>query len=807
MRISTALLGALLFLSSSWPAIAASLAGKVLDPAGESVRNATVRLLARDGSTLRGARTNASGVYQFADIVAGEYLLLVEAPGFPAQSLAVTLDTADLRETNISLALATLRSSVQVTAADSPLQVDEIAKAGDSVSAQEIFNRDEFSLAEAVRLVPGVRVSQLGGPGSLTSIQVRGLRSQDTAVLLDGLRVRDASEPQGSPIPFLEMLNMMDTDSVEVLRGSGSSLYGSHAMGGVINIRGEEGGGPWRGELLTEGGGLGLFRGLARTSGSIKNRLLLSAGLGHLNLRDGVASANPHRNTSGQGFARWLISPGISLSGRVTGITSWTRLTDSPLVDFNQEGNLPASGIITPIPLGDAQLRRFEAGLPVDFGRSNYVPAPNDPDYSRASTLMNYATTFRHELNAVASWRVSYQGLDSHRGFDDGPGGQTFEPAFNTRSRYEGRVHLLQARGDVQPLRSQLLTFFYEREYEHFENRNSDGNPDPAARAEDLAIVNQSSNSFAIQDQMQFLGGALRVNLSGRVQTFALDPPKFGGGSSPYLGTENTFDAPPHALTGDVAVAYLAAATGTKFRAHFGNSYRAPSSYERFGSSFYLGSFSAYGDPRLSPERALSVDAGIDQWLVGDKLQLSATVFYTRLQEVIRFDFTGLIPPDDPYGRFGGYINGKGGLARGIELSARARPHRSTVLAASYTYQNSDDLTPPVAGTASLSTLRVSPHMASLLWTQFLGDRFSVTTDLSYASAYPAPIFAGVASRTYRFEGPLKIDTVGDFRLREWERGSLHLYGKVENLLNRQFYESGFRTPKRWALAGLKLEF
>jgi iron complex outermembrane receptor protein len=78
---------------------------------------------------------------------------------------------------------------------------------------------------------------------------------------------------------------------------------------------------------------------------------------------------------------------------------------------------------------------------------------------------------------------------------------------------------------------------------------------------------------------------------------------------------------------------------------------------------------------------------------------------------------------------------------------------------------------------------------------------------LSYASAYPAPIFAGVASRTYRFEGPLKIDTVGDFRLRQWERGSLHLYGKVENILNRQFYESGFRTPKRWALAGLKFEF
>ena len=286
-----------------------------------------------------------------------------------------------------------------------------------------------------------------------------------------------------------------------------------------------------------------------------------------------------------------------------------------------------------------------------------------------------------------------------------------------------------------------------------------------------------------------------------------MDTPRFAGASSPYQGTESTFNAPPRALTGDIAAAYLVSRSGTKLRAHVGNAYRAPSSYERFGSFFFFGSFSAYGDPRLRPERAISLDAGVDQWLAGDKLQLSATVFYSRIQNIISFDFSGLIPPDDPYGRFGGYINGKGGLARGLELSVRARPHRSTAIEASYTYQNSDERTPPVAGTDSLSSLRVSPHMATLLWTQWLGDRLSFTTDLSYASAYPIPIYAGSGSRIFLFEGPLKLDTVASYRLTQWERGSLSLYGKVENVLNRQFYESGFRNPKRWALAGLRLEF
>jgi iron complex outermembrane receptor protein len=788
-------------------AVGASLEGNVLDPTGARVRNASIRLLSRDGAAVRATRSDASGAFRFDNLPAGEFLLVLEAPGFPAQSLALKLDTMENRQEEFTLSLASYRTSVQVTASGSPLQLEEIAKAGDAVSAQEITDRNEFSLADAVRLLPGVRVSQLGGPGNLTSIQIRGLRSQDTAVLFDGLRVRDAADPQGSPSPFLEVLNMMDTASVEVLRGSGSSLYGSHAIGGALNIRGEEGGGPWRAQVLSEGGGLGMLRGLARTSGSVGERLLVSAGLGHLNVRDGVAGANPHRNTHGQGFARYLISPGMSVSGRVTGITAWTRLTDSPFVAAGQQGNIPASGIIPARPLNDGQLLNLERGLPVLFGNSNYVPAPNDPDYARAATLMNYAANFRHEISPLASWRLSYQGLDSQRRFDDGPAGRNFEPQFSNRSRYDGRIHLLQARADVQPLRSHLLTFFYEREQERYANRNSDENPNLAARASDSAIVNQSSNSFAAQDQVQLLSGALRVSLSGRLQNFAMDTPQFAGASSPYAGTERSFQAPPRALTGDIATAYLVSRTNTKLRAHVGNAYRAPSAYERFGTFFFFGSFSAYGDPRLRPERALSLDAGIDQWLAGDRVQLSATVFYTRIQDIIRFDFSGLIPPDDPYGRFGGYINGKGGLARGVELSARMRPHRSAVVQASYTYQNADDRTPPVAGTASLSSLRVSPHLASLLWTQWLGERLSVTTDLSYASSYPIPIFAGTGSRTFLFEGPLKIDTVANYRLKDWERGTLHLYGKVENLLDRQFYESGFRNPGRWALLGLRLEF
>ena len=122
-------------------------------------------------------------------------------------------------------------------------------------------------------------------------------------------------------------------------------------------------------------------------------------------------------------------------------------------------------------------------------------------------------------------------------------------------------------------------------------------------------------------------------------------------------------------MTGDPSIAYFAQQTGTKLRAHAGNGYRIPSLYERFGGSYFFGGFSALGDPALRPDRLLAFDAGIDQYL-GSRAKLSVTYFYTRIQEAIVFDFSGLInPTTDPYGRFGGYRNTGGGLARGMEVS------------------------------------------------------------------------------------------------------------------------------------------
>jgi len=191
------------------------------------------------------------------------------------------------------LPLAGVSEQVVITAQATAQPVDEVSKAVSVVDRREIEERDESAVTEALRTVPGLRIQQLGGPGRLVSIKARGLRNQDTAVLIDGIRFRDATT--GDATSFLSDFLVTNLDRIEVLRGSGSSLYGTNAIGGVVNIVTDEGGSPTHGNILLEGGGLGLFRGRAQVAGGT-SRFIYSAGATHLNVARGIDRDDAARN-------------------------------------------------------------------------------------------------------------------------------------------------------------------------------------------------------------------------------------------------------------------------------------------------------------------------------------------------------------------------------------------------------------------------------------------------------------------------------------------------------------------------------
>ena len=136
----------------------------------------------------------------------------------------------------------TLPETVVVTATQIATPVDQIGSSVTVVTAADIAAQDQRTLPEVLQNVPGLNVLQTGGPGGLTQVFMRGTNSNHIKVLVDGIDVTDPSSPDSS-FDFGQYLSN-DIARVEVLRGPQSGLYGSDAIGGVINIISKPGSGP-----------------------------------------------------------------------------------------------------------------------------------------------------------------------------------------------------------------------------------------------------------------------------------------------------------------------------------------------------------------------------------------------------------------------------------------------------------------------------------------------------------------------------------------------------------------------------------
>ncbi|OYT68532.1 MAG: hypothetical protein CFK52_14820, partial [Chloracidobacterium sp. CP2_5A] len=128
--------------------------------------------------------------------------------------------------------------------------------------------------------------------------------------------------------------------------------------------------------------------------------------------------------------------------------------------------------------------------------------------------------------------------------------------------------------------------------------------------------------------------------------------------------------------------------------------------------------------------------------LFRDRLQIGLTGFYTRVIQITAFDSSGVLNPrNDPFRRSSGYINGSGGISRGVEISFNARPTKTLTLNGSYTHTS--------AGTDRDVSVRdffrvfgVARHTFTLVANQAVGKRVNVNFDLAaYGSAY-ASLFA-----------------------------------------------------------------
>ena len=142
-----------------------------------------------------------------------------------------------------------------VSASRVPQQTKAVGSSVTVITAEEIERKQVRAVSDLLREVPGVAVHRSGTAGTLTAVRLRGTEHGHTLVIIDGVKVNDPSS-SGAIFNFADLL-ASDIERIEVLRGPQSGIYGSDAIGGVINIVTKKGRGPATASLSVEGGSFG----------------------------------------------------------------------------------------------------------------------------------------------------------------------------------------------------------------------------------------------------------------------------------------------------------------------------------------------------------------------------------------------------------------------------------------------------------------------------------------------------------------------------------------------------------------------
>src|SRR3989440_6564641 len=279
---------------------------------------------------------------------------------------------------------------VSATRIETP--VNEIGSSVTLISAEEIERNQRRTLPDALQTVPGLNIVQTGGPGGKTSVFMRGSNSNHRKVIIDGI---DANAPSQDGVFDFGQVLTSDIERVEVLRGPQSGLYGSDAIGGVVNIVTKKGEGPPQFTGRLEGGSFDTFNQSGSVRGSV-SRFRYSFNVAHFLADDTPVTPldllPPGRKRINDSYENITVS--TKLGADLTDIFSIDfvgRYTDSTLFftgeDFSFFPSVPAASQSEQnarqlFIRGDARLVLFGGAFKnrVGVGYTNYRTVIQAPD-------------------------------------------------------------------------------------------------------------------------------------------------------------------------------------------------------------------------------------------------------------------------------------------------------------------------------------------------------------------------------------------------------------------------------------------
>src|SRR5262249_34179608 len=313
----------------------------------------------------------------------------------------ITLGEDERGDVDFFMRISAVTESIVVSAAQVDLPLSRTADSVTVVTAADLRARQVETVADALRFVPGLNVVRSGGRGAITSLFPRGGGSDYTLVMTDGIR----ENAFGGGFDFGHLAGG-DVERIEIERGPESALFGSNAIGAVVQVVTRRGGRP-RANGLLEGGSQGTMRAVAQSAGS-RGPWSWGAGV---------------ERTRSDGFTGVAPATGERVSNDDDQLTH-----GSGTIEWQKPGG--------PEALFTGNISRDERGFPGPFG-SNPIGACTGVD--RVSRGINnpyhLGGRFMHAWSDSVRQRVEANDTDISSDFTS-----PFGPSTSGTDRFDGRV-------------------------------------------------------------------------------------------------------------------------------------------------------------------------------------------------------------------------------------------------------------------------------------------------------------------------------------------------------------------------------